>query len=84
MAVEINSLSSSNLKGTGDSGLVTRSGLPGGKRSATSTTSTRKDRFDMTGSAGKLLELEARIAQMPIVDAQTAADKMLAMELALP
>ncbi|MES9820639.1 MAG: flagellar biosynthesis anti-sigma factor FlgM [Candidatus Thiodiazotropha sp.] len=103
MAVEINSLSSSNLKGTGDSGLVTRSGLPGGKRSATSTTSTRKDRFNMTGSAGKLLELEARIAQMPIVDAQkveavqkalatgsftidpqTAADKMLAMELALP
>ncbi|MCG7876643.1 MAG: flagellar biosynthesis anti-sigma factor FlgM [Candidatus Thiodiazotropha taylori] len=103
MAVEINSLSSSNLKGTGDSGLVTRSGLPGGKRSATSTTSTRKDRFDMTSSAGKLLELEARIAQMPIVDAQkveavqkalatgsftidpqTAADKMLAMELALP
>ncbi|PUB83512.1 MAG: flagellar biosynthesis anti-sigma factor FlgM [gamma proteobacterium symbiont of Ctena orbiculata] len=103
MAVEINSLSSSNLKGTGDSGMVTRSGLPGGKRSATSTTSTRKDRFDMTGSAGKLLELEARIAQMPIVDAQkveavqkalatgsftidpqTAADKMLAMELALP
>ncbi len=103
MAVEINSLSSSNLKGTGDSGQVTRSGLPGGKRSATSTTSTRKDRFDMTGSAGKLLELEARIAQMPIVDAQkveavqnalatgsftidpqTAAEKMLAMELALP
>ena len=103
MAVEINSLSSSNLKGTGDSGLVTRSGLPGGKRSATSTTSTRKDRFDMTGSAGKLLELEARIAAMPIVDAQkveavqkalatgsftidpqTAADKMLAMELSLP
>ncbi|MEW7975831.1 MAG: flagellar biosynthesis anti-sigma factor FlgM [Candidatus Thiodiazotropha endolucinida] len=103
MAVEINSLSSSNLKGTGDSGLVTRSGLPGGKRSATSTTSTRKDRFDLTGSAGKLLELEARIAQMPIVDAQkveavqkalatgsftidpqTAADKMLAMELTLP
>ena len=71
MAVEINSLSSSNLKGTGDSGLVTtRSGLPGGKRSATSTTSTRKDSFDMTGSAGKLLELEARIAAMPIVDAQ--------------
>lgn len=103
MAVEINSLSSSNLKGAGDSGQVTRSGLPGGKRSATSTTSTRKDRFDMTGSAGKLLELEARIAQMPIVDAQkveavqnalatgsftidpqTAAEKMLAMELALP
>lgn len=102
MAVEINSLSSGNLKGTGDSGLVTRSGLPGGKRSATSTTS-RKDRFDMTGSAGKLLELEARIAAMPIVDAQkveavqkalatgsftidpqTAADKMLAMELSLP
>jgi negative regulator of flagellin synthesis FlgM len=103
MAVEINSLSSGNLKGAGDSGLVTRSGLPGGKRSATSTTSTRKDRFDMTGSAGKLLELEARIAAMPIVDAQkveavqkalatgsftidpqTAADKMLAMELSLP
>ncbi|MEW8508598.1 MAG: flagellar biosynthesis anti-sigma factor FlgM [Candidatus Thiodiazotropha sp.] len=103
MAVEINSLSSSNLKGTGDSGQVTRSGLPGGKRSATSTPSTRKDRFDMTGSAGKLLELEARIAQMPIVDGQkveavqkalatgsftidpqTAAEKMLAMELALP
>jgi negative regulator of flagellin synthesis FlgM len=104
MAVEINSLSSSNLKGTGDSGQVTRSGLPGGKRSAASTTAaSRKDRFDMTGSAGKLLELEARIAQMPIVDAQkveavqkalatgsftidpqTAAEKMLAMELALP
>ncbi|MCU7893431.1 MAG: flagellar biosynthesis anti-sigma factor FlgM [Candidatus Thiodiazotropha sp. (ex Ustalcina ferruginea)] len=103
MAVEINSLSSGNLKGTGDSGLVTRSGLPGGKRSATSTTSTRKDHFNMTGSAGRLLELEGRIAQMPIVDGQkveavklalangsftidpqTAADKMLAMELSLP
>ncbi|MES9992983.1 MAG: flagellar biosynthesis anti-sigma factor FlgM [Candidatus Thiodiazotropha sp.] len=103
MAVEINSLSSTNLKSTGESGQVTRSGLPGGKRSATSTKSTRGDRFDMTGSAGRLLELEARIAAMPIVDGQkveavqnalatgsftidpkTAAEKMLAMELALP
>ncbi|MES9850703.1 MAG: flagellar biosynthesis anti-sigma factor FlgM [Candidatus Thiodiazotropha sp. L084R] len=61
------------------------------------------DRVDLTGDASKLQELEGRIADMPIVDAQkveavqqalatgsftidpqTAADKMLAMELSLP
>ena len=104
MPIQINSLSSGNLKGAGESGQVQRSGLPGGSRSATSTTSTnRKDRFNLTGDAGKLQELEGRIANMPIVDAQkveavqqalatgsftidpqSAADKMLAMELSLP
>ena len=63
----------------------------------------KDDSVDITGSAAKLLELESRIADMPVVDAQnveavrralatgsftidpqSAADKMLAMELNLP
>ncbi|MCU7907058.1 MAG: flagellar biosynthesis anti-sigma factor FlgM [Candidatus Thiodiazotropha sp. (ex Epidulcina cf. delphinae)] len=103
MTIEINSLSSGNLQGAGERGSVQRSGLPGGNRTAATATSTRKDHFDLTGSAGKLQELEGRIANMPIVDAQavdavrqalatgsftidpqSAADKMLAMEINLP
>jgi negative regulator of flagellin synthesis FlgM len=101
MAIEINSLSSRNLKSLGKSGQAQRSSQPGGSHAASS--ASRKDRFDLTGSAGKLKELEGRIANMPIVDAQkveavqqalatgsftidpqTAAEKMLVMELSLP
>jgi len=104
MAIEINSLSSSNLQNVGDSSDVQRSQVnPGMARAAAGRTSAKSDSFKMTLSASKLQELEGRIAQMPIVDAQmveavqralatgsftidpqSAADKMLAMEIALP
>ncbi len=100
MAIHISSLSSRNLKGVGKSGQAKKSGSTKGGGAATST---RTDSLDLTNNAGKLLELEGRIANMPIVDAQkveavqqalangsftidpqSAAEKMLAMELSLP
>jgi negative regulator of flagellin synthesis FlgM len=104
MPIQINSLSSRNLKGTGKSGQVQSSAKTTGAKSSASAASTGSaDRLDLTGDAGKLQELEGQIANMPIVDAQkveavqqalatgsfiidpqSAADKMLAMELALP
>jgi negative regulator of flagellin synthesis FlgM len=104
MAIEINSLSSNNLQNVSDSSGVQRTQVnPGMARAAAGKTSTKSDSFKMTLSASKLQELEGRIAQMPIVDAQmveavqrslatgsftidpqSAADKMLAMEIALP
>ena len=103
MPIQINSLSSRNLKETGKSGKTQRTSKTGGGKapSSAATSSGGGDRVDLTGDAGKLRELEGRIANMPIVDAQkveavqqalatgsftidpqTAADKMLAMELA--
>jgi negative regulator of flagellin synthesis FlgM len=101
MPIQINSLSSRNLKGTGKSTQVQSPAKTAGAKSTTSTSSA--DRLNLTGDAGKLQELEGRIANMPIVDAQkvesvqqalatgsfiidpqSAADKMLAMELSLP
>jgi len=104
MAIEINSLSSNNLKNVADSSGAQRSQAnPGMARAAAGRTSAKSDSFNKTISASKLQELEGRIAQMPIVDAQkieavqlalatgsftidpqSAADKMLAMEIALP
>lgn len=104
MPIQINSLSSRSLKGTGKSSQTKSSAKAGGSRSAATATATAGgDRLNLTGDAGKLQELEGRIANMPIVDAQkveavqqalangsftidpqTAADKMLAMELSLP
>ncbi|MET0091222.1 MAG: flagellar biosynthesis anti-sigma factor FlgM [Candidatus Thiodiazotropha sp.] len=101
MPIHISSLSSRNLKSIGKSGQTQKSGQAKGGGGATATS--RTDSFDMTGNAGRLLELEGRIANMPIVDAQkveavqqalangsftidpqSAAEKMLAMELSLP
>ncbi|MES9833215.1 MAG: flagellar biosynthesis anti-sigma factor FlgM [Candidatus Thiodiazotropha sp. DIVDIV] len=107
MPIQINSLSSRNLKGTGKSGKAQSSGKAGGSKAPSgargAASSGGGDRVDLTGDASKLQELEGRIADMPIVDAQkveavqqalatgsftidpqTAADKMLAMELSLP
>ncbi|MET0066206.1 MAG: flagellar biosynthesis anti-sigma factor FlgM [Candidatus Thiodiazotropha sp.] len=101
MAIQISSLSSRNLKSVGKSGQTQKSGQAKGGSGAAATP--RTDSFDLTGNAGKLQELEGRIASMPIVDAQmveavqealangsftidpqSAAEKMLAMELSLP
>lgn len=104
MAIEINSLSSNNLQNVGDNAGVQRTQVnPGMARAATGRTLTKSDSFKMTHSASQLQELEARIAAMPVVDAQkidavqralstgsftidpqSAADKMLTMEIALP
>jgi len=104
MATEINSLSSSNLQRVDNASGVQRSqGNTGLVRAAAGRTTSKSDSFKMTSTASKLQELEARIAQMPIVDAQmveavqrslatgsftidpqSAANKMLAMEIALP
>jgi negative regulator of flagellin synthesis FlgM len=71
MPIHINSLSSRSLKGTGKSGKAQSSGQAKGAKSAAAATSTSgSDRLDLTGDAGKLQELEGRIANMPIVDAQ--------------
>jgi negative regulator of flagellin synthesis FlgM len=105
MPIQINSLSSRSLKGTGKSSQTKSSAKAGGSKStgaATASAAGGGDRLNLTGDAGKLQELEGRIANMPIVDAQkveavqqalangsftidpqTAADKMLAMELSL-
>lgn len=104
MPIQINSLTSRSLKKAESSSQTRHSGKAGGSKSTSAVASTGGgDRLNITGDAGKLQELERRIASMPIVDAQkveavqqalangsftidpqTAADKMLAMELALP
>jgi negative regulator of flagellin synthesis FlgM len=104
MAIEINSLTSNNLQNVGDnSGVQRTQGNPAVSRALAGKVKTKDDSFDMTGSASKLLELEGRISQMSVVDAQqveavrralatgsftidpqSAADKMLAMEINLP
>ena len=71
MAIEINSLSSGNLQNAKDSGNVQRSdGNPAVSRVAAGKVKAKEDTFDKTGSAAMLQELEGRIAQMPVVDAQ--------------
>lgn len=101
MAIEINSLTSNSLNNVGDSKAT--QGNPAVSRALAGKVKTKSDSFKMTGSASKLQELESRIAQMPVVDAQhveavrrslatgsftidpqSAADKMLAMEISLP
>ncbi|MCU7806708.1 MAG: flagellar biosynthesis anti-sigma factor FlgM [Candidatus Thiodiazotropha sp. (ex Semelilucina semeliformis)] len=104
MAIEINSLTSRNLQNVGDNSNVQRSqGNPAVSRVAAGKVGGKNDSFDKTGSAAMLQELEGRIAQMPVVDAQqveavqralatgsftidpqSAAGKMLFMEISLP
>ncbi len=104
MAIEINSLTSSNLQNVSDnSGVQRTQGNPALGRAMAGKVKSQEDSLDITGSASKLLELENRIMQMPVVDAQqveavrralatgsftidpqSAADKMLAMEISLP
>jgi negative regulator of flagellin synthesis FlgM len=71
MPIQINSLSSRSLKGTGKSGKATAGGKAKGGNGATATSTTGGgDSLNITGDAGKLQELEGRIANMPIVDGQ--------------
>lgn len=104
MAIEINSLNSSNLQNVGDnSGVQRTQGNPAVGRALAGKVKSKSDSFNMTSSASKLLELESRIANMPVVDGQqveavrralatgsftidpqSAADKLLAMEITLP
>ncbi len=103
MVIEINSLTSKNLQNVGDkSGVQRTQGNPAVSRALADKVKSKKDSFNMTSSASRLLELENRIASMPVVDGQkveavrralatgsftidpqTAADKMLAMEITL-
>jgi flagellar biosynthesis anti-sigma factor FlgM len=104
MAIEINNLTSKSLQSVSDDSSVQRTqGNPAVSRALNGKAKAKGDSFDMTGSTSKLLELESRIAQMPVVDGQqveavrnalntgsftidpqSAADKMLAMEISLP
>lgn len=104
MPIEISSLTSNSLKNVGDNSSVQRTqGNPAVSRALQGKTKGKDDTVDITGSAAKLQELESRIANMPVVDAQqveavrralatgsftidpqSAADKMLAMEISLP
>ena len=104
MPIEISSLTSNSLKNVGDNSSVQRTqGTPAVSRALQGKTKGKDDTVDITGSAAKLQELESRIANMPVVDAQqveavrralatgsftidpqSAADKMLAMEISLP
>lgn len=104
MPIEISSLTSNSLKNVGDnSGVQRTQGNPAVSRALQGKTKGKDDTVDITGSAAKLLELESRIVNMSVVDAQqveavrralatgsftidpqSAADKMLAMEINLP
>ena len=68
MAVKISSLSSGSLQGLGGSGTVARS--EDSPRPASSGGAARSDSVSLTGTAAQLQQLESRIAQMPVVDAQ--------------
>jgi negative regulator of flagellin synthesis FlgM len=104
MAIEINSLTSNNLQNVSDSSSAQRTqGNHAVSRALEDKVKSKKDSFNLTSSATKLLDLENRIANMPVVDGQkveavrralatgsftidpqSAADKMLAMEINLP
>lgn len=71
MAIEINSLTSNNLQNVGDDATVkSTQANPAVSRVLAGKVKAKSDTFDMTGSAARLRELEGRIAQMPVVDAQ--------------
>ena len=71
MPIEINSLSSGNLQNVGNNSNVQRTdGNPAVSRVAAGKVKGKDDSFDKTGSAAMLQELEGRIANMPVVDAQ--------------
>jgi len=103
MAIEINSLTSNSLRNVGDDSAVKSTQVNPALSRVAEKVKAKSDSFNMTGSAAKLQELEARIAQMPVVDAQhveavqralatgsftidpqSAAGKLLYMELTLP
>ena len=68
MAVKISSLSSGNLQGLGGSGTVARS--EDSTSPASNGGAARSDSVSLTSTAAQLQQLESRIAQMPVVDAQ--------------
>lgn len=70
MAIEINSLTSNSLRNVGDDSAVSRTQVNPALSRVAEKVKAKSDTFDKTGSAAKLQELEARIAQMPVVDAQ--------------
>jgi flagellar biosynthesis anti-sigma factor FlgM len=103
MAIEINSLTSNNLRNVEDDSAVQRTQVNPALSRMAEKVKAKSDTFNMTGSAARLQELEGRIAQMPVVDGQhieavrlalatgsfnidpqSAAGKLLYMELALP
>lgn len=68
MAVKISSLSSGNLQGLGGSGKAARS--EESPSPSSSGDAARSDSISLTSTAAQLQQLEGRLAQMPVVDAQ--------------
>jgi flagellar biosynthesis anti-sigma factor FlgM len=70
MPIEINSLSSGNLQNVGKGNVQRTDGNPAVSRALAGKVKGKDDSFNKTGSAAMLQELEGRIAQMSVVDAQ--------------
>ncbi|MEN8166055.1 MAG: flagellar biosynthesis anti-sigma factor FlgM [Pseudomonadota bacterium] len=70
MAVKISSLSSGSLQGTGGSSTIERTDASSDPKSSNQTTATSTDTISLTSSASQLQQLESRITQMSVVDAQ--------------
>jgi flagellar biosynthesis anti-sigma factor FlgM len=70
MPIEINSLSSGNLQNVGKGNVQRTDGNPAVSRALAGKVKGKDDSFNKTGSAAMLQELEGRIANMPVVDAQ--------------
>lgn len=80
MAIEINSLSSNKLQNAGNnSGVERTQGNPAVSRALAGKVKAKSDSFDLTSSASKLLELESRIAQMPVINGQQVEAVRLAL-----
>ncbi|MEN8178123.1 MAG: flagellar biosynthesis anti-sigma factor FlgM [Pseudomonadota bacterium] len=70
MAVKISSLSSGSLQGVGGGGAAERTEEASGAKSLHKTHAGSDDTISLTNAASQLQQLEGRISQMSVVDAQ--------------
>ena len=70
MAVKINSLNTSNLKGPGNNDPIERSDRAANALSIDPASITHGDTVSLTGTAAQLQQLESRITNMSVVDGQ--------------
>ncbi len=77
MAVKISSLSSGSLQGVGGGNSVDRTDETAGGQSLHKTHAGSDDTINLTSNASQLQELENRISQMSVVDAQQVEEVQL-------
>ncbi|MDJ0808066.1 MAG: flagellar biosynthesis anti-sigma factor FlgM [Gammaproteobacteria bacterium] len=70
MAVKISSLSSGNLQGVGGNAQTDRTDEAAGAKSLHGTVAGADDTISLTHTASEMQQLENRISQMSVVDAQ--------------